>query len=308
MSDNIPSETEPSPAKGESGRPSPFEAIRRLDNEGREYWSARDIANLLEYSQWQKFKPVLSKAQEACTNSGRDITDHFTRTDELIVVGKGAQRRVESYRLSRYACYLIIENADPSKPIVAQGQTYFAVQTRRAEIAELREAQAKRLELRTHASETNKKLAEAAQDAGVPSGRFGIFQDSGYKGLYDGLGVAEIKEKKAIPTKDDILDRMGREELGANIFRITQAEAALREADIQDEERANAIHREAGEDVRGLLRKRGRRMPEDLPPEPTIKPLLDEQRRKSKRKEIGQKPDQPSLFDRPDGNKPNRDD
>ena len=304
--DNIPSSHEGQGVGEGSGQQSPFEAIRRLDDEGREYWSARDLYKVLGYTNWRNFKIAIDKAQIACANSNQDIADHFDTSIKLIDVGKGAQRRIEDYSLSRYACYLIIENADPSKPIVAQGQTYFAVQTRKAEIAELREAQTERLELRTYASETNKQLAEAAQDAGVPSKRFGIFQDSGYKGLYNELGAAEIKERKGIPAKGDILDHMGSEELGANIFRITQANAALRRNKTQGEERANMVHYEAGRDVRDVLQRRGSTMPEELPAEPTIKPLLDEQRRKAKRKEIGQQPDQPSLFDKPDSDEPHK--
>ena len=306
--DNIPSQSDSNHTEGESGQASPFEAIRHTDEQGREFWSARDLAKVLGYTEYNKFQNAIQKAEIACSNSGYAVTDHFAHVSDMITVGKGAQRRVKDVHLSRYACYLCVENADPEKQIVAQAQTYFAVQTHKAEIAELREAQAKRLGLRTHASEMNKKLAEAAHDAGVPSKRFGRFQNAGYEGLYGGLDVDGIKAKKDIPATDDILDRMGRVELGANIFRITQAEDALRSDNVQGEEQANTVHYMVGRDVRDYLKQRGRRMPEDLPPEPTIKPLLDEQRRKGKRKEIGgQQSDQPSLFDRPEGDEPTGD-
>jgi DNA-damage-inducible protein D len=166
---------------------SPFEAIRRVNDDGTEYWSARDLYRLLGYSRWEKFHYVLEQAKKACENSDQVVSDHFHLEVKMIKAGKGANRSTEDYRLSRYACYLIVQNADPSKPIVALGQTYFAVQTRRQELADelvaLPEDQ-KRLVLRSEMAIFNSQLAEAAQQAGVVKAKdFAIFQDHGYMGL-----------------------------------------------------------------------------------------------------------------------------
>jgi DNA-damage-inducible protein D len=201
---------------------SPFEAIRRVNDDGTEYWSARDLSKILGYALWQKFKSVVEKAQEACQNSGYAVSDHFIHMDKMVKIGSGAQRKTEDYHLSRYACYLIVQNADPSKPIVALGQTYFAVQTRRQELADeliaLPEDQ-KRLVLRSEMAIFNGQLAEAAQQAGVVEARdFAIFQDHGYIGLYGGLRAKDIHIRKGLKKNQEILDYMGSEEL-ADIMR-----------------------------------------------------------------------------------------
>lgn len=207
-------------------RTSPFEEIRREAEDGSEYWSARDLAKILGYSKWEKFKFTIVRAEEACENSGQEIIDHFLQVGKMVKLGSGSQRKVEDYHLSRYACYLLIQNADPSKPIVALGQTYFAVQTRRQELADelaiLPEDQL-RLLRRSQMNIYNNQLAQAAQHAGViESIDFAIFTDHGYKGLYGGLGAKDIHTRKGLKKNQQILDHMGSDELAANIFRASQ--------------------------------------------------------------------------------------
>ena len=278
---------------------SPFDAIRQQAEDGSEYWSARQLYKLLGYSRWEKFQYALEQAKKACENSGQAVSDHFHLEVQLIKAGKGAKRSLEDYQLSRYACYLIIQNADPSKPIVALGQTYFAVQTRRQELADqlaaLPENQ-KRLILRSEMTIFNNQLAEAAQQAGViePSD-FATFQDHGYMGLYGGLRENDIHARKNLQPRDKILDYMGSEELGANIFRATQTDAKLRREGIRGKEAANRTHNEVGREVRATLKRLGATMPEHLPtPEKSIQQIQDEEQ---KRLIAGQ---QPSLFDDPE--------
>lgn len=265
---------------------SPFEAIRRTDEEGHEYWSARNLSKILGYTLWQKFQNVIERAKEACENSGQAISDHFIRMDKMVTIGSGARRRTDDYQLSRYACYLIVQNADPSKPIVALGQTYFAVQTRRQELADelatLPEDQ-KRLILRSEMSIFNNKLAEAAKQAGIIEPLdFAIFQDHGYKGLY-GLTAAQIQERKRLKRNQAILDYMGSEELGANIFRATQTDAKLRRNQVKGKEPANRIHLEVGRKVRQTIKELGGTMPEDLPtPAESIQELEQKERKRLK--------------------------
>lgn len=280
---------------------SPFDAIRRVDENSEEYWSARELYKLLGYSTWQKFQKPIQEAQVACENSGQAVADHFNLEVNMIVAGKGAQRPKEDYHLSRYACYLIVQNADPAKPIVALGQTYFAVQTRRQEIADelalanLPEEQ-KRLVFRSLMSTYNTRLAEAAQLAGVIEPRdFATFTDNGYMGLYRGLRENDIHARKHLKPREKILDHMGSEELGANIFRATQADAKLRREGIEGKDEANAAHYQVGREVREAIRRLGGTMPEDLPtPEKSIQEL---QRDELKRIEAQR---QPSLFDEQD--------
>ncbi len=264
----------------ESPHTSPFDAIRRVDEEGNEYWSARELYKLLGYSTWQKFQKSIEEAKRACENSGQSISDHFNLQVNLIKAGKGARRPTEDYHLTRYACYLIIENADPNKPIVALGQTYFAVQTRRQEIADeldlytLPEDQ-KRLILRDMLATFNTRLQEAAQLAGVLEPRdFATFYDHGYRGLYGGLNENDIHARKHLTEKHKISDHMGSEELGANIFRATQTDAKLRRDQVSRREQANATHYQVGREVREAIRRLGGTMPEDLPtPEKSIQDL-----------------------------------
>jgi DNA-damage-inducible protein D len=250
---------------------SPFDAIRHTTTDGSDYWSARDLAKLLSYSTWQKFQNVIIQAQKSCEQSGQDAAYHFTRQVKMITAGKGAQRTKEDYHLSRYACYLIVQNADPSKPIVALGQTYFAVQTRRQELTDqlqlenLPEEQ-KRLIFRAEMTIFNTKLTEAAQQAGVIEPYdFAIFQDHGYRGLYGGETAQHIAERKQLTTGQHILDHMGSEELGANIFRATQTDAKLRREGITNKDEANRTHHEMGKKVRQFIQDVGGTLPEQLP-------------------------------------------
>jgi DNA-damage-inducible protein D len=258
----------------------PFEEIRHVDAQGNEYWQARQLARVLEYSEYRHFLPVIERAVEACRNSAYDIRNHFEDVLEMVDIGSGAQRRVDDVRLSRYACYLIVQNGDPSKPVIANGQTYFAVQARRQELADnaafaqLSEDE-KRLAIRNELTEHNKHLAAAAKKAGVETTLdYAIFQDHGYKGLYGGLGNKEIHAKKGLKKSQKILDHMGSTELAANLFRATQAEDKLRRDQVQGKRRANATHFEVGRKVRQTIDELGGEMPENLPtPEASIRQL-----------------------------------
>ena len=274
---------------------SPFEAIKHADDDGIEWWSARALSKMLGYSQWQAFTAAVERAKDACANSGQAIEDHFVPTHEVIVAGKGARRKLPSYKLSRYACYLIIQNADPAKEIVALGQTYFAVQTRRQEqadeLAGLSEGQ-KRLYLRAQMAEQNKDLAATAYGAGVVLPRdFGIFQDHGYRGLYDGLSRRDIHRRKGLGHSEEILDHMSSDELAANWFRATQTDAKLRREGVQGKENANRTHYEIGQIVRSAIGEMGGTMPEHLPtPEKSIQQVAREQEQRERLRI------QPALF------------
>src|SRR6266487_2326461 len=264
---------------------SPFETIRQLAEDGSEYWSARDLAKILDYSLWQKFRNVIKKAELACLNSDQVVADHFIHTDKMVELGSGARRKIEDIYLSRYGCYLIVQNADPSKEIVALGQTYFAVQTRRQEqadeLAGLAEDQ-RRLYLRGQLTDHNRQLAQTASDAGVVQSRyFSIFQDHGYMGLYGGLRAREIHAHKKLKQKQKILDHMGSEELAANLFRATQTGAKLRREQIQGKELANQTHFEMGQKVRVFIQDVGGTMPEDLPtPSSGIKEVQQKEKKR----------------------------
>lgn len=211
-------------------RASIFEEIKHVNDIGQEYWSGRELYKMLEYIKWDKFLNVIEKAKEACKNSGQAPEDHFPRVEKMINLPKGATRDIGDLHLSRYACYLIIQNADSSKEVVALGQTYFAVQTRKQEIIEqsfeeLHNEEEKRLYLRREMAEHNKHLADAAKDAGViQPWEYAVFQNHGYMGLYNGLGAKEIHAKKSLKKNQNILDHMGSTELAANLFRATQTE------------------------------------------------------------------------------------
>lgn len=220
--------------KQDISRLSPFEAIRRIADDGSEYWSARDLAKILDYTLWQKFRNVLQKAEIACENSGQAASDHFIHTDKMVSLGSHAKRKIEDVYLSRYAAYLLVQNADPNKPIVALGQQYFAMQTRRQELTDqaiymdtLPEDQ-KRLYRRAEMAIQNRQLANAAQQVGVTEARdFAIFQDHGYMGLYGGLKAKDIHARKSLKKGQDILDYMGSDELIANSFRASQTRQKL---------------------------------------------------------------------------------
>lgn len=260
--------------------PTVFEQIKRTDENGNEFWSARDMAKVLEYSEYRHFLPVIEKAKEACRNSNQQITDHFEDFLDMVKIGSGAERGIENIRLSRYACYLIVQNADPSKEIVALGQTYFAVQTRLREIEQMDEynrlstEDEKRLFLRNELAKHNIKLAAAAKDAGVIQPvDYAIFQNHGYMGLYGGLDARGIHKKKGLKKSQQILDHMGSTELAANLFRATQTEEKLRRENIKGKQRANSTHYAVGKKVRETIKELGGTMPEDLPSTESIKKI-----------------------------------
>ncbi|MDE1478595.1 DNA damage-inducible protein D [Xenorhabdus bovienii] len=258
----------------------PFEKIKRIDESGIEFWSARELSKLLEYSEYRHFTPVLERAKEACSHSGHNIEDHFEDVLDMVNIGSGAQRKLKDVILSRYACYLVVQNGDPSKPVIAAGQTYFAIQTRRQELADdatfkrLREDE-KRLFLRNELKEHNKQLVETAQRAGVETNiDFAIFQNHGYQGLYGGLDQKAIHQRKGLKKSQRILDHMGSTELAANLFRATQAEEKLRRDNVKSKTQANQTHFDVGRKVRDTIQELGGTMPEDLPsPEKSIKQL-----------------------------------
>jgi DNA-damage-inducible protein D len=275
------------PADPESTR-SAFEAARQTTPAGEEYWSARDLADLLDYADYRNFLRVVDKARIACANSGQPPADHFVDTTEMVTIGSGAQRKIDDIHLSRYACYLIIQNADPDKEVVALGQTYFAVRTRHDELtvedqAALTEAR-RRLMLRKQISAHHQELSQTARAAGIQSGQdFAIFMDHGYRGLYGGLGARDIHRRKGLRGSDAILDHMGSEELAANMFRITQAEAKIRHEGIQGKEAANQTHQDIGREVRDTIARIGGTMPENLPTPPeSIQQLEAADRKRAK--------------------------
>lgn len=255
-----------------------FESIRKIDEKGQEYWMSRDLANALGYSDYRNFRNVGRKAYESCKNSGINPSDHFVETTDMIIAGKGAERQVNNVKMSRYACYLAVQNADPSKPIVAQAQTYFAVQTRRAEIlldnTPLTEEDKLRLRLRGEMKKHNTQLAGVAKNAGVETSKdYAIFQNAGYEGLYAGLTRQDIHDRKGLTKSQDILDHMGSTELAANLFRATQTEEKLKREGIKGKEKANQAHRQVGAKVRKAIKDIGGTMPEDLPTVESIKKL-----------------------------------
>jgi len=260
-----------------------FDSIKQISPYGAEFWSARDLGPLLGYKRWENFEIAIKRAKTSCQQVGQIVDDHFREATKPIKGGKGSVQNVKDYILSRFSCYLIAQNGDPRKIEIAVAQTYFATAARQYEIQQLREEQDKRLRLRERVSENNKDLSQAAYNAGVLSKNFGVFQDAGYRGLYGGLGAEDIKHHKNISPKEDILDRMGSSELAANDFRITQARDKLREERIIGQTKAIETHQQVGKEVRGAIKRIGGRMPEDLPTEPSIKPLMEEQKRKRKK-------------------------
>jgi DNA-damage-inducible protein D len=262
-----------------------FERIKRTDAKGGEFWSARELARVLEYSEFRHFQPVIEKAQEACLKSNHMVEDHFEQILEMVSIGSGAQRPVEDWKLSRYACYLIIQNADPSKPLVALGQSYFAVQTRRQELAdeETIKEEKMRLQLRVEMKKHNKKLAGAAKQAGVVQPLdYAIFMDHGYRGLYGGLSMRDVRQRKRLKPKEQLLDHMGSTELAANLFRATQTEEKLRRENVRRKEHANRIHEEVGRKVRRTIHELGGTMPENLPVAENIKKVENREKKRLK--------------------------
>lgn len=261
-----------------------FEAIRHVNEYGQEFWYARDLQIALEYVEWRNFKKVIDKAMTACEKSENDSTNHFVDVNKMVNIGSGAERELDDMELSRYACYLIVQNGDPRKKVIALGQSYFAVKTRQQELIENFEQldeDTKRLAIRKEMVEHNKLLVAAAKDAGVETSMdYAIFQNYGYRGLYGGLKAQDIKNKKGLKKTQNILDYMGHEELAANLFRATQTEAKLRRENIQGKENANQTHYTVGKEVRDTIGRLGGTMPEDLPtPSKSIQQLEREQKR-----------------------------
>ena len=262
-----------------------FESIKHINEDGQEYWLARELQPVLEYARWENFSKAIDRAKKACENTGFDVQDHFRDITKMVVLGSGAEREIDDFMLSRYACYLVVMNGDPNKEVIAVGQTYFAVKTRQQELIEnfeeLTEEQ-KRLAIRNEMIAHNKSLAEAAQMAGIKEAKdYAIFQNMGYQGLYGGLGAKEIHAKKGLKKSQKILDYMGSTELAANLFRATQTDEKIRRENIKGKDNANKTHFEVGAKVRQTIKELGGTMPEDLPtPKKGIKQIEREQEKK----------------------------
>ncbi len=260
-----------------------FEDIKHINENGQEFWFARELKDVLEYAQWRRFSEAIERAKLACKNSGFSVEDHFADVGKMVPIGSAAKRQIDDVMLSRYACYLIVMNADPRKEIIAVGQTYFAVKTRQQELIEhyddLSEDQ-KRLAIRGEMIAHNKSLAESAKMAGVVEPRdYAIFQNRGYQGLYGGLGAKEIHQRKGLKKSQKILDHMGSTELAANLFRATQTDEKLRRDKVQGKEAACETHYQVGAKVRQTIGELGGTMPEDLPtPEKSIQQIEREQK------------------------------
>ena len=264
-----------------------FESIKHVNEYGNEFWYARELQSILEYTEWRNFQKLIEKAQTACENSDMAVDECFVEVNKTSPMPNGGVKLIDDYILSRYACYLIVMNGDPRKEVIAVGQTYFAVKTRQQELIdhydELSEDQ-KRLAIRKEMKAHNKSLAEAAQKAGViKSYDFAIFQNYGYQGLYGGLGAKEIHARKGLKENEQILDHMGSTELAANLFRATQTDEKLRRENTRGTEKANQTHYEVGRKVRQTIAELGGTMPEDLPtPEKSIKQIESEQKKRLK--------------------------
>jgi DNA-damage-inducible protein D len=249
---------------------SELERHRRMGKNGQEYWMGRDIQKLLEYADWTNFENVIEKAKTACVSAGLNPKNHIRETTEVIGAGKGAKGKRKTYFLSRYGCYLIAMNGDPSKEQIALAQTYFAVQTRRQEIADQLTAEEQRIVLRDQLAKATMKLNSVAKHAGVQ--QYGLFHDAGYRGLY-GMGLSDIKRRKGLQENEQLFDRAGRSELAANFFRATQATEKIDRLDIKGQDNANSMHESVGRSVRTTIKSLGNILPEDLPAEPHIRAI-----------------------------------
>ena len=264
-----------------------FEKIKHIDELGNEYWEARELMQVLEYTRWGNFVKVIEKAKLSCELSENMVIDHFADVSKMVTIGSNAQRKQDDYKLSRYACYLIVQNADPRKKSVALGQTYFAVQTRKQEITEdyfnSLEENKKRLIIRGQTIDKNKTLYKAAKDSGVEN--YGKFTNYGYQGLYGGENAKKIAKRKGLTDKDEILDYMGSEELADNLFRIAQTESKLKKENINNEQDANMTHHKVGKAVRETIKRLGGTLPENLPtPEKSIAQIEVEELKKIENK------------------------
>ena len=259
-----------------------FEDIKHIDEYGNEYWYARELQKVLEYKEWRNFKIVIDKAITSCENSNFNILNHFVETNKMIELGKTAKRNVLDYELSRYACYLIVQNADPSKDVVALGQTYFAIQTRKQEITEQEydslSDEEKRFYQRKLTKQGNYTLQKVASSAGVKN--MAEFHNAGYKGLYNGETADDIFKRKKLRYREDILDNMNEDELVANLFRINQTKQKLLKDNVQGEKEAKDVHYEVGKKVRKAIADIGGMMPEEMPtPKKSLKELEKERKR-----------------------------
>ena len=246
---------------------SELDKLHRRKTTGAEYWMGRDIQALLGYSDWENFANVIQKAMTACERAGVGVSNHFRETTEKVGIGSGVTGKRQTFFLSRYACYLIAMNGAPSKPAIALAQTYFAVQTRRQEMADQATEEEQRIELRERLKNATKTLNSAAKQSGVQN--YGLFHDAGYRGLY-GMGLSSIKAKKGLTKNDDLFDRAGKSELAANFFKATQAAERLERLKVKGEKDANQTHHQVGEEVRATIKKLGNTMPESLKAEPDI--------------------------------------
>ena len=256
-----------------------FENIKHVDEDGNEYWYARELQKVLEYKRWDKFYNVIESAQVACSISNNNVLYHFSQVGKMIYLGKGGQRKISDYKLSRYACYLIAQNGDSRKKVIALAQTYFAIQTRKQELLEeeynsLTEDE-KRIYQRNQARKGNYNLNKTAVNSGVKD--LARFHNAGYKGLYNGETADDIFKRKKLRYREDILDNMGSEELADNIFRIAQTDAKLKRDNVDNEYTANSVHFEVGKKVRNTIKELGGTMPENLPtPNKSLKELEKE--------------------------------
>ncbi|MCX6785388.1 MAG: DNA damage-inducible protein D [Candidatus Komeilibacteria bacterium] len=249
-----------------------FEGLKKIDENGVEYWEARELLQVLGYQKWEKAEEVISRAARSCINSGQAVDNHFHRTVKMVQIGSNTVREIRDYKLDRYACYLIAQNGDPNKPEIALAQTYFALQTRKQEIFQQLPDNEKRLFIRGEVSDHNKKLFKTAKQSGVT--KFGLFNDAGYKGLY-GMPFADIEQNKGIK-KGELLDRAGSTELAANLFRITQTDEKLKKDKIQGDYAASQTHFMVGGKVRQTIKEIGGTTPENLPAEKHIKEIKKE--------------------------------
>ena len=268
-----------------------FEEIKKIREDGAEYWNARELSEVLQYKKWENFSKVIDRAKLACDNSGLSIQDHFPEVRKMVEIGSNTVRELLDYELSRYACYLIVQNGDPRKEVIALGQTYFAIQTRKQEVADYfnqLDEDNKRLVIRGDIKQWNQMLLEVAHNSGViTTQEYAEFQNAGYMGLYGGLTVDDIHKKKNLSEKEKILDFMGSEELAANLFRITQTEAKLKRENVKTKQKANQTHYTVGTTVRKAIKDIGGTMPEDLTrPEKSIKQVEKEQLKKLKDKRM----------------------
>ena len=259
-----------------------FEDIKHIDENGNEYWLARELQEALQYTQWRRFENVINKAKLACKNSNIKVDDHFAKVGKMVDIGSNTKRETNDYKLSRYACYLIAQNGDPRKEVISLAQTYFAIQTRKQELSEIEYNELtedeKRLYRRNQVRKGNYYLNKTAVNSGVKD--LARFHNAGYKGLYNGETADDIFKRKKLRYREDILDNMGSEELADNIFRIAQTDAKLKRDKVNNDYTANSVHYEAGKEVRDSIERLGGTMPENFPaPDRSLKELEKENKK-----------------------------